>query len=177
VPLSKLEDWPGNPKDHDQGALEESMKENGVIGVIEVIDWPKFPKRIISGHGRKKAMLSLGMTHAPHVLYVKCPPDVAKRYLLATNRVAEMGGWQPELLLAFGTEMKPNSGGLVGTGFDAEDMQSLHERIHGVTKHSAAARVGNVKYQIIVTCNDEDHQRELVERFEAEGLSCRLLTL
>ena len=32
-------------------------------------------------------------------------------------------------------------------------------------------------YQILVVCNDEDEQRELFERFQSEGINCKLLNL
>jgi len=32
-------------------------------------------------------------------------------------------------------------------------------------------------FQIVIQCRDEEHQRELFERFTAEGLQCRLLML
>lgn len=32
-------------------------------------------------------------------------------------------------------------------------------------------------FEVIIRCRDEAHQRELYERFTAEGLSCRLAIL
>ena len=175
VPLKSLVDYPGNPKDHDVGAISESMEHNGVVDPVIVQEWPKTPKYILSGHGRKKSLLALGVTHVD-VIYVKIPPREAKRYVLAANRAQERGGWVPDALLSYMTSMSDD---LMGTGFDRDDIDDLHTRIHGNDDvgNAATGSVGNVKFQVVVTCDGEDHQRELVEEFEGRGLKCRLLTL
>ena len=39
----------------------------------------------------------------------------------------------------------------------------------------APVELGPAQYLVLVTCQDEHHQVELLQRFTAEGLTCRAL--
>lgn len=129
VPLSELVDWPGNPKDHDLGAIIESIKRNGIYQGVLVQEWPKTPRYIISGHGRKKAYLQLGVT-TTDVTYVKCDPKTARRILLADNRTPERGGWNQSALVDFLAETLADDT-LDGTGYDGDDLDDLRKLVGG----------------------------------------------
>jgi hypothetical protein len=62
------------------------------------------------------------------------------------------------------------------------DLQTLLRQLAGTTAaHSSSseseAREVAASYQLVVQCADEAEQRALFERFTAEGLSCRVLTM
>jgi hypothetical protein len=42
-------------------------------------------------------------------------------------------------------------------------------------EEDAGSELGGLEYRLVLECRDEAHQRELLERFEAEGLKCRAL--
>lgn len=70
-------------------------------------------KNVIAGHGRIMAARKLGMEKVP-VLYIEGLTEEQKRaYILADNRLTEMGGWDKEIL----TE---ELAALVDAGFDIE---------------------------------------------------------
>lgn len=122
-PVADLVAWPGNPKDHDRGAITESMKVNGFYGALLVQDWPKTPKYILAGHGRKDTLVEQGVETVPALL-VKCDPRTARRIVLVDNRSSQLGGFQNDSLVEF---LKPlaMAGDLAGTGYDADDLDSL----------------------------------------------------
>jgi ParB-like chromosome segregation protein Spo0J len=122
-PLDKLKEFPGNPKDHDVGAIHESMRENGIVDVIYVQEWPKTPKYILAGHGRKKTLLAAGVTRV-NCVFVQIPPDAARRYVVASNRTAEAGGWNDDLLTEY-LRRQAETEQLLGTGFDGDDLDEM----------------------------------------------------
>lgn len=83
--------------------------------------------RIIAGHGRVAAAKSLGMTHVPVLLIDGLTEADRRAYVVADNRLAELAGWDRELL---GLEL-----GEIGSlfpdfkldviGFDAAEIEAL----------------------------------------------------
>ena len=45
----------------------------------------------------------------------------------------------------------------------------------GLDRPDSAPKLGDLVYRIIIECVDEDHQKELLEEFEAEDIVCRAL--
>lgn len=111
VPLSKLMEWPGNPKEHDLDTLGESFER---FGFIEPILYDEKTKRIVAGHGRREKLLAWKDSGKP-------PPDrievrgkdwyvpvlrgisfenahEAEAYLLASNQTVMKGGYNATAL-------------------------------------------------------------------------------
>jgi DNA modification methylase len=53
---------------------------------------------IIAGHGRVAAAKLLGMESVPTLLIDHLSEDQQRAYILADNRLAELAGWEPEIL-------------------------------------------------------------------------------
>jgi ParB-like chromosome segregation protein Spo0J len=125
--LSVLKPFPGNPKDHDQGAIAESIDELGFFGAILAQEETEF---VLAGHGRLADLLRRGATFGP-VLWVRCSAEVARSIVLADNRISERGGWNDQALGSYFAHhfkgMHPDA--LRGTGFDVEDVQELASRL------------------------------------------------
>lgn len=181
VPLSSLREYPGNPKDHDVGAILESMQQNGIVDMIYVQEWPKTPKYILAGHGRKQTLISAGIKVAD-CIFVKISPAAAKRYVIASNRAAERGGWNDALLVDY-LKGQSQADQLLGTGFDADDVDDLIntltppsleelERKHGIATDEATwpvyrCRLPHNVYDHLVTMikeQDEPTEWEAIER-------------
>lgn len=126
-PLVDLEDYPGNPKEHDIGLLHESIDASGFYGVLLVQDWPKTPRYILAGHGRKDTLIAKGVTHVP-VLFVKCDAKTARRIVLVDNRATERGGMDDNRLARFLVDLA-RADDLLGTGYDIDDATSLLEKL------------------------------------------------
>lgn len=113
VPLSKLMEWPGNPKEHDLDTIGESFER---FGFIEPIVFDEKTKRIVAGHGRREKLLSWRDSGKP-------PPDrievrgkewlvpvlrgvsfenahEAEAYLLQSNQSVIRGGYNATALAA-----------------------------------------------------------------------------
>lgn len=130
-PLSKLVGWAGNPKSHDIKAIQRSLERFGFVSPV-VLD--NASGKILAGHGRVAALRALKAkkSEAPARVVVEgkdwmvpCLVGVefaneqeAQAYLLADNRLVELGGWDQELTSAMLAELSPELVAIAG--FDVE---------------------------------------------------------
>lgn len=140
LPLSGLLEWPGNPKGHRVDQLRKAIERFGMINPIIVDD---ASRRIVAGHGRLRALNDM-KEEAPD----KPPSGVraekeewlvpvlvghsfaseaeAEAYLVADNKLVEMGGWLPQDLAPMLDRINQQTlGGLLGTGFTVGDQDAL----------------------------------------------------
>lgn len=129
-PLRQLRPYPGNPKDHDQGAISESVDALGFFGAILAQEGTRY---VLAGHGRLADLRRRGVATGP-VLWVECSSAEAGAIVLADNRVSERGGWNDQALAVFLAVRARDHGleGLTGTGFDVEDVQRLADTMQPV---------------------------------------------
>ena len=133
-----------NSKDHDVGVLCESMIRFGFTQPILI---NKIDNKILAGHGRIKALQSLHSQgyDAPKRIdvsydigdekiqtwYVPChfidikEEAEAEAYLIADNRLTEIGGWLDDKLVDSLKNILDETGTLDGTGWDLEDLDDL----------------------------------------------------
>jgi len=95
--VSTLKPYERNARVHSDEQIEQiarSIKEFGFINPVLIDE----DGTIIAGHGRVMAAGRLGMTEVP-VLYVEDLTDEQKKaYVLVDNKLAELAGWDFELL-------------------------------------------------------------------------------
>jgi ParB-like chromosome segregation protein Spo0J len=140
-PLSKLVRAPRNPKDHDVGRLHGSMDEFGfTVPVLEDAN----TGRLVAGHGRldtlqqrkaqgkpppRRVVERGGEWLIPVLTGVAFEsPEQAEAYLVADNRLTELGGWVEDGLAAVLSDAAANDT-LYATGFDSDDVDALLARI------------------------------------------------
>lgn len=139
LPLSGLEPDGRNPKAHDEGTINDSISR---FGVLDLIVRDERTGRIISGHGRRKALLRMQETGEDAPEGVKVDEDgvwlvpvvtgwasrsdtEASAALIALNRTTELGGWDEDALLALLDDLEDIDGGLDGVGYSTEDIDDL----------------------------------------------------
>ena len=97
VPLDRLRPYEHNARTHSPDQIDKlraSLREFGFVNPI-LIDQDY---GIIAGHGRLLAAQAEGMTELPCV-FVEHLSDTQKRaYILADNKLAELAGWDDEML-------------------------------------------------------------------------------
>lgn len=97
VALSSLKPYERNAKLHPAEQIErlkESIREFGFISPC-LID---SENNIIAGHGRVEAAKSLGMTEVPCVYIEGLTDEQRRAYILADNRLTELGGWDMDIV-------------------------------------------------------------------------------
>lgn len=134
VPLSKLAGAKRNPKDHDIGAMIQSLQRFGFVapGVVN-----EATGRMVVGHGRAEALGRMkadgfpapkrikvegGEWLIPIIRGISFASDAdAEAYLLADNRLSEIGGWDHGVLPDVLRDLA-EADLLDVTGFDADDL-------------------------------------------------------
>lgn len=120
VSIEKLIPYKNNAKIHDEKQIEQiakSIKEFGFINPV-LIDGNY---QIIAGHGRILGAKRLGMEEVP-CLFVEDLTDKQKRaYILADNRLTELGKWDKELLKVELEALNDVDFDITLTGFELED--------------------------------------------------------
>ena len=143
----KIQDVKGadvNPKQHDIGTLHQSIER---FGFVAPLIRNETTGKLVGGHGRIETLrqkYQLNKEDPPKGIKVDedlnwlVPvvtgiefqnDDEADAYLIADNRLVELGGWDvPDLKeLLEGVIVK--TGTLDGVGYDAEDLQNLLEDV------------------------------------------------
>lgn len=112
LPLDQLARWPGNPKEHADGAIAASISRFGFRDPLAI---DETSGRLIAGHGRLSVLerAHAAGQSAPQFVQVRedgmwlvpvtrggsfGSEDEAAAYLVAHNRTGELGGWNDELL-------------------------------------------------------------------------------
>jgi ParB-like chromosome segregation protein Spo0J len=143
LPLDELVRWPRNPKDHAHDAIAESF---GRFGFVEPMVLDERSGKLVAGHGRLDTLQSLksrgdhppagiralnGRWYAPVIRGIAFKDDAeAESYLLASNRLVELGGWDEKGLSAMLADLAAQQR-LDGTGFDKDDVDDLLRRLSG----------------------------------------------
>ncbi|TNE30970.1 MAG: DNA methylase N-4 [Alphaproteobacteria bacterium] len=96
-PPDALTPYDNNARTHDDDQIEVLMGSIEAFGFVNpaLIDQHRV---IVAGHGRVEAARRLGMVQVPTLLIDGLSEDELKAYRLADNRIAELAGWDDEIL-------------------------------------------------------------------------------
>lgn len=121
VPIGELVPYARNARTHSESQIAQlraSLREFGFVNPV-LID---SDRNIIAGHGRVLAAKAEGMAEVPCVLVEHLSESQRRAYILADNRLAELSGWDTEMLALELGEMRDAGEDLTMTGFDATAM-------------------------------------------------------
>lgn len=120
VPIAQLTPYERNAKQHPAEQIEkikDSIKEFGFLSPC-LIDRDG---NIIAGHGRVEAAKALGMETVPCV-YVEGLTETQRRaYIIADNRLTELGGWDMDLVEEELQALVSSDFDISLTGFELDD--------------------------------------------------------
>lgn len=202
VPLRTAVLWEKNPKEHDFGAIIQSIEENGFV------DPPKFDamlEALVYGNGRAQGCMMMfdeGKPRPRGVLedaegewYIPIHFGVdanskraAERFAIDHNNLTLIGGrFGPNDLLRMYDEQRYKdvlkdlaADDLLPITVDREDFDALlrMDETKGDGEGSGDGGDkggGEQKHMILIECADEGEQTSLLERLIADGLKCRAL--
>ena len=139
IKLSEIKTADKNPKDHDVGAIYQSMKRFGFVAFPLV---NSTTDKLLAGHGRLKTlhMIKSEGEFVPANIEVDKDGDwlvpciysatiedeaEAQAYLLADNRLTEIGGYNNMDLLDSLQEVIKETGSLDGTGWVLDSIEDI----------------------------------------------------
>jgi DNA modification methylase len=121
TPLERLKPHPRNPNLGDEGALAESIDQNGFYGAIIA---QASTGHIIAGNHRYRDALVRGSKTIP-VIWADMTDETALRIVTADNRITRLGREDEMLLANLLKELAETENGLLGTGFNGDDLENL----------------------------------------------------
>lgn len=172
VPICELNADPANARRHpdrNMAAIEASLRRWGQRFPIVV---QRQGMVVRAGNGRLEAARRLGWTHLAAVVVDEDSVE-ATAFALADNRSAELAEWDDGALAALLQSLPTD----VPTGFSEGDLEALLAELNPVASGDTSEQLDGLVYKVLVECDAEQAQVELLERLEAEGYKCRALML
>lgn len=123
IDIAKLQPYKKNAKKHGKSQIEKikaSILEFGFLTPC-LID-KDF--NLIAGHGRLAAAEELGLKKLPCVFIEGLTEDQRRAYILADNRLSELGEWDMDLVSEELEELNEHGFDLELTGFEFDDITS-----------------------------------------------------
>jgi ParB-like chromosome segregation protein Spo0J len=173
---SELSPFDNNARTHTPEQIEKiaaSIQEFGFINPI-IID---ANNGVIAGHARLKAAQSIGLESVP-VLRVEHLTEAQKRaYIIADNRLAEIGSdWDVELLQQELADLGDLGLDLELTGFSLDEVGSLLDVSDNESEELKEEEYVE-SFEVVIECSDESSQQKIYNKLVSEGYTCRVLSL
>ena len=181
VPVSDLKEYEKNSRTHsdDQVAkIAASVEEFGFTNPILIDE----SNGVIAGHGRLQAAKRINMGEVPCIRLAHLSESQKRAYVIADNKIAEIGGWDDEMLKMEIMELAQDDYDLKLTGFDEAGLDSIlaiseevmeavqKKRDHKETGHSQQDTVRQVI--LIYTSDEYPRVMEAMREYaEEHGLS------
>lgn len=119
VAIDKLVPYARNAKTHDEeqvAKIAASIQEFGFLSPILIDE----QYNIVAGHGRVLAAKALGMDKVPAVFLEGLTEAQRRAYIIADNRLTELGGWDMETVRSELEALESEGFDTDITGFDFE---------------------------------------------------------
>ncbi len=142
IPLADIVEADINPKDHDIGQIYQSIKR---FGFTQPIMMNENTGKLLAGHGRLQTLQQMkqggekvparikekdGQWLVPVLKGIAFEDDMeAQAYLIADNRLTELGGWNTGELVDTLQELVENGLNLDGVGYDFDDLETMVTQI------------------------------------------------
>ena len=139
---------------------------------IEPIVWNKRTDRIVGGHQRIKILAELGYM-VVDVSVVDLSEEKEKALNLALNKTG--GNWDLKKLEVVFEDLKLTDLDFEMTGFSDIEVNQLGRYMN--EDQDGSPQLGDLEYQIIINCENENHQIRLLKKFNKEKIKCRPLIL
>lgn len=173
LPLDSLRAWERNPKRHPEEQIRDLMRSITRFGWGAPI-LARMNGEVVAGHGRLEAAKRLGLKTVP-VRRLNLDPTEASLLALADNRLTEVGTWDDAAVAALLAEAAADGVDVAGLGWTDQEIEKLLGEKEAREKTNP--ELLGMTYNVMITCRDEQHQAELIERLEQEGEKCRPLML
>jgi ParB-like chromosome segregation protein Spo0J len=180
VSIDSISHDPANLRLHPErnvAAIKASLRRFGQQKPI-VVDGKGVVR---AGNGTLQAARELGWSEIA-IVRTDLEGVEAVAYAIADNRTAELAEWNVPDLATTLESFRLADFDLSLVGFTTADLDALLGKLSSGIEGDDLNNQAQIlplpsKFEIIVTCESENHQRDLYERFIGEGLKCRVLTL
>jgi len=175
IPLKRIKPAAYNPRKHLRPSDPEYQRIKRSIeafGLAEPLVWNKRTGNLVGGHQRLKILRDEFGAAEVDVSVVDLDPAEEKALNLALNKVG--GTWDEGALADLLGELREQIDASV-TGFTQAEIDELLGTTPAENEEDTSSQLAALIYRVIIDCKDETDQREMLERFNQEGLTCRAL--
>lgn len=124
---------------------------------------------IRAGNGTLAAAQALGWKEIQVVRTLLAGSD-ATAFAIADNRTSDLSDWDDEALSRQLEALRADGLDIGEIGFDERDMAKLLN-----DEQTPEESLGDEKWMVVVTCNDESDQAEFLGQMQREGRQCKAL--
>ena len=174
VKIDELKPYENNSRTHDNQQIEQiinSIKEFGFTNPILIDE----KNMIIAGHGRYMAAQKLLLEEVPTIVLKNLTDKQKQAYIIADNKLALNAGWDYELLkkeiMSFSDDID-----LKLLGFDDQELANIIDELESIPP-LLEEQVYKEIYNIVVDCEDENHQERVYNELLEKGYKCRVQSL
>ena len=124
--ISELRPYPRNARTHSRKQIKQikaSIEEFGFTNPILIDE----NDQIMAGHGRVEAAKLLGLAEIPTVQIGHLSAAQKKAYIITDNRLAELAGWDKEILTVELQSLQAEGFDVVITGFETAKLDILFD--------------------------------------------------
>ena len=171
--VDELTTYHRNARRGDVEAIARSLERNGQYRaiVVNVGTHTGRPLEVLAGNHTLMAARRLGWPTVRGTTVDVGDVDAA-RIVAADNRTADLGDYDEATL----RDLLQSIDDLDGTGYTTDDLAALLAD-DAVPLDAGAEADYAERWELVVECESEEHQRQLFEKLTSEGLTCRVLTL
>lgn len=180
VPVSWLTKLPGNPNKGDvkrMARMLDRMGQHRPAVVWRTGEQDGHPVgTILGGNTMFEAATTILKWDQIAVVWTDDNDTEAKARAVGDNRAHELARTDTDLLIDMVSYVADDAELLAAAGYTEDELQALIDGpVPGDQDHNPKAQLDAMTYTILVTCDNEDHQAELLERFVDEGLTVKAL--
>lgn len=158
-----------NPRVISEESMAGLTKSIERFGLVEPIVVNRRNNTIIGGHQRVAAMQAQGKSEA-QVMVVDLSDEDERALNVTLNNPHITGEWNKDMLTTLLDQIKSDE----TIDFDGLRLNELFNDLNLPPEGSDAATDNpNIQYVVLIQCESESKQLELIERFQNEGLSCK----
>jgi len=169
VDVNALKEHPQNPRKGNVEAIGESIETVGWYGAVVA---QKSTSYILAGNHRHREAKKRKAKQVP-TIWLDVDDDTAMRILLGDNRIADLGGYDEELL----KECLDGLQTLDGTGWGLKEIEEQEEAPEPPSADEVPDDVYAPSYGVIVVCEDEGHQQLVYDHLVEEGYQVRVVAV
>ncbi len=177
IKINELAKFEGNARKGNVSLIAESLEKNGQFKPIVVNKGTHTGKQneVLAGNHTLAAAESLGWEKID-VVFVDVDRDSALRIVLADNRSNDVASYDNDALLSLLHELPD----LEGTGYSSKDLDELLGDLTGIEddepENTREQNFGE-QYEVVIECENEFQQQDLLIKLSSEGLKVRAIVV
>lgn len=179
VKIAELAKFEGNARKGNVQLIAESLQVNGQFKpiVVNVGTHTGKVNEVLAGNHTLAAAESLGWEKIDAVL-VDLDRESALRVVLADNRSNDVASYDNDALLSLLHELPD----LQGTGYSSKDLDELLEDVMGIDSADDEPEDNSgesfaEKFEVVIECDNEFQQQDLLIKLSSEGLKVRAIVV